>query len=67
MSHGGKGYVQRPIVVDEEVMESNWERIFGNRNRRGACGQETCAKKKGQCKKDSACPGKEETSSQEDD
>jgi hypothetical protein len=65
MSHGGKGYVQRPTVVDQEVMESNWDRIFGNRNKARAC-KETCAKEKAECQKDSACPGKEKASGKED-
>ena len=66
MSHGGKGYVQRPTVVDEKIMESNWEVIFGIRNKAGGCGSKTCTKEKGKCQKDSACPGKEKTSNKKD-
>ena len=63
MSHGGKGYVQRPTGVDEEVMESNWDRIFGKRNKANPS-QETCSQEKAECQKDSAS-SKEKTSSKE--
>lgn len=31
MSHGGKGYLQRPQGVDDETMTNNWDAIFGVR------------------------------------
>lgn len=66
MSDGGKGYVQRPIVVDQEVMESNWSRIFGTRSSARSCSaKELCLAKTCQCQKGAACPGKEEASSKE--
>ena len=29
MSHGGKGDKRRPLVVDEEQFNNNWDAIFG--------------------------------------
>ena len=29
---GGKGYGRRPQLAPNEVVESNWERIFGTKN-----------------------------------
>jgi hypothetical protein len=65
MSHGGKGYAQRPTVVDQEVMESNWNRIFGNRNKSSAS-QKTGSSQETSGKEDATCLGEEKASSQKD-
>ena len=64
MSHGGKGYVQRPTGVDEEVMQSNWDAIFGRKAKASIC-KEICSQEKAECQKDSACSSKEEASGKE--
>ena len=64
MSHGGKGYVQRPTGVDEEVMQSNWDAIFGRKAKASAC-KETCSQKEAKCQKDSTYLGEEEASNKE--
>lgn len=32
--HGGKGSRARPLSVDRETYEGNWDRIFGKKDRR---------------------------------
>lgn len=32
MSDGGKGSVQRPLGIDWDKFEENWDAIFGNSN-----------------------------------
>ena len=31
MSDGGKGSKPRPLGVDKETFDNNWDKIFGNR------------------------------------
>jgi len=33
MSHGGKGDKRRPLVVDEEQFNNNWDAIFKKENK----------------------------------
>ena len=35
MSHGGKGWVPRPLSVDEDTFTNNWEAIFGRKANTG--------------------------------
>ena len=30
MSDGGKGSIPRPLSVDREIFEKNWDKIFNN-------------------------------------
>ena len=34
MSDGGKGSAPRPLSVDQETFESNWDRIFSKKQER---------------------------------
>jgi hypothetical protein len=37
MSQNGKGDKQRPISVDKEIFNSNWDRIFSKKKEENEC------------------------------
>lgn len=38
----GKGSAQRPIVVDKETFDKNWDRIFSENEEHPNCGTPEC-------------------------
>jgi hypothetical protein len=44
----GKGSKPRPLSVDRKTFESNWDRIFANKNKHTNCGTPKCC---GKCQK----------------
>lgn len=49
MSDGGKGSAPRPLSVDQETFESNWDRIFSKKQEREVSSVGRASPLQGEC------------------